>query len=57
MDPELFKQFKEAIERQKLIPPRERFQAMVDRGAIDKDGNVLIRRPTEADRKREMMED
>jgi hypothetical protein len=27
------------------LPPDERFAAMVKRGAIDKDGNVLIRGP------------
>ncbi len=27
-------------------PAEERFQSMVDRGLIDKDGNVLIRMPS-----------
>lgn len=54
MTEEAIKQLKEAIERQRLIPPRERFQAMVRRGAIDKDGNVLLRRPTDQDCEREL---
>ncbi len=34
-----------AIEARAKVPSHIRFQEMVDRGAIDEDGNVILRRP------------
>ena len=34
-----------ALLREWEKPPRERFQALIDRGAIDKEGRVLIKGP------------
>lgn len=45
--PTLAEQLMEAIERNRLIPPKKRFQALIDRGAIDENGNVLIKGPEE----------
>lgn len=34
-----------ALDREREKPAHERFQAMVDRGAIDSEGRVLLRAP------------
>lgn len=34
-----------ALQREWDKPPRERFQALIDRGAIDEEGRVLIKGP------------
>jgi len=36
---------RQAIRSRALRPPKERFQDMVDRGAIDSEGRVLLRGP------------
>lgn len=44
-DPYLVELVRKALEDQRKIPPRERFEAMVRRGAIDSQGRVLLRYP------------
>jgi len=41
----LVEELRAALLREWEKPPRERFQAMVDRGAIDSEGRVLLRAP------------
>lgn len=46
----LHKRLEQAVAEDAKKPPKERFQALVDRGAIDEDGCVLLRSPlTEGD--------
>ena len=47
MDKETLRLLSEAIERRASRPSSEQFAEMVRRGAIDREGNVLIRRPEE----------
>ena len=45
MDQELLRKAEAAFERHASKTTEERFEAMIQRGAIDADGNVLVRGP------------
>lgn len=44
-DQRLLDMLRESLRRQRMIPPEERFAAMVRRGAIDETGKVLLQMP------------
>jgi hypothetical protein len=43
-----YRALREAIER-RASDPEKMWQSMIDRGAIDQEGNVLLRRPDASD--------
>ena len=45
LSPENILKIKEAIRIRGERPAHEQIQEMIDRGVIDKDGNVLLKRP------------
>ena len=47
MTDEMIRLLSEAIRRRGSRPAREQFEDMIRRGAIDREGNVILRRPME----------
>jgi hypothetical protein len=45
MTDEMIRLLSEAIERRGRRPAHEQFEEMIRRGAIDREGNVILRRP------------
>lgn len=41
----LIRQAKEALERRRLLPPKERMRRLIARGIINEKGEVLIGKP------------